>query len=122
MANEMTLVGTVTVSNGNFKFVWRPGALSVDQTNGRVSGGVQTIGTSAETVTIGGDITSYGYMVVRNLDATNFVTIGPDSTGQVDFLKLLAGEWGVFPIKPGITIKATADTAACDLEYYVLDR
>ena len=122
MANEITLTGTASVSNGNFKFTWRPGSLSVDQTNGLVSGGVQTIGTSEETVSISGDLTSYGYMFVRNLDDTNFIEIGPDSTGIVDFIKLLAGEWGIFPIKGGITVKAQADTAACNLEYYVLDR
>ena len=122
MANEITIQLVMSVQNGNFRFNYRPGTLQVDQTNGRVSGGVQTIGTSSETVTVSSDLTSEGYAVFRNLDTTNFITIGPDSTGQVDFVKLLAGEFAVIPIKPSITIKATADTAACDLEYYVLDR
>ena len=118
----MTVSGYINVVNVNFKDAWRPGAITVTNTNGRSSGGVQTIGTSAETVVVSADLTAYGYAYFRNLNATNFITIGPDSTGQIDFLKLLAGEYAIVPLKPGITIKATADTAACDLQYLVYDR
>ncbi len=121
MADEITLNVSLSVTNGNFKHQWRPGTLQIDQTNGRMAGHVQTIGTSSETVDFGSDLTAEGVCYMRNLDATNFIEIGPDSTGIVDFIKLKPGEFWVGRLKPTVVVKAQADTAACDLQVAVFD-
>ena len=67
-------------------------------------------------------MTNEGWCIIRNLDSTNYVTVGPDSTGQVNFLRILAGEQaGPMQLNPGVVIKATANTAACDVEILVLE-
>ena len=83
---------------------------------------VQDIGTSAEAVGTG-DVASLGWAWFRNLDTTNYVEIGPDSAGSlVPFLKLKAGEVsGPIRLKPGITIKAQANTATVKLQMCILD-
>ena len=62
-----------------------------------------------------GDVSTLGWLVLQNLDTTNYVTYGPDSTGMVDFGRIEAGEIAVLRLEPGITIKAQANTAAVDL-------
>jgi hypothetical protein len=74
-------------------------------------GNAQTIGTASEALVLG-DITTIGFVMVKNLDPTNFVQISLDNS-QVNLVaKLLPGEATIF--KPGTTtLYGKADTAAC---------
>lgn len=121
MANEITIAANISAINGSLTLP-RTGTtqLQVDQTNAGYHAITQNVGTSAETLDTTA-LTSEGYAVMINLDATNYITYGPDSTGQVDFGKLKAGEMTVFRFEPGIVLKATADTAACDVFLLVLE-
>lgn len=120
MATSLRLTLSAIVNNGTYKDQFKPDALEVTLAAVGARKGVQTIGTSAETVTTG-DVATLGWCFLQNLDATNFITYGPDSTGQVDFGRLKAGEWAAFRLEPGITLKATADTAACKMAVWILD-
>lgn len=112
MADELQLTLSGTYTNGSLKDLIQSETLKVTQTTKGFLKHVFSIGASAETITFT-DITTLGWLYLKNLDATNFVTYGPDSSGQVDFGKLKPGEFALMRVKPGITIKATADTAAC---------
>lgn len=122
MANEITVSSRLKVSNGNLAIDMNPGSLQFDQTARRAFAAVQDIGTSAEAV-VTGDISTLGWAWFRNLDDTNYVEVGPDSGGSlVGFCKLKASEVaGPFRLKPGITIKAQANTATVKLQVVVFD-
>ena len=119
MADEIKINLTVTVENGSYKDRFVPGQLAITQSTQGAASGILSIGTAAETVAFT-DVTTEGILICQNLDATNFIELGPDSTGIQDFVKLKAGEFFIGRIKPGITVKAQADTAACKMYYLLL--
>jgi hypothetical protein len=121
MADEIKANSKLAVINAFYKESLDPGTFTVTQSALGGFKAVQIIGTSAETV-VTGDVSTLGWAMFRNLDATNYVEIGPDSTGIVGFLRLEAGEpAGPFRLKPGITIKAQANTASVKLQVFVLE-
>ena len=71
----------------------------------------QSIGTTAELIALGDIAGAPSQIVIKNLDATNFVEIGGDSGLTVFKLKIAAGEAVLFRATSG-TIYAKADTAA----------
>lgn len=74
---------------------------------------IQSIGTSAEAVVVG-EVTTIGYVLVANLDATNYVQIDKVNTFDGFPQKLLAGD--VILLKPeSVTMYLKANTAACDV-------
>ena len=79
---------------------------------------VQSIGTSEEVLAQGADLGTPGYVLVINLDATNYVEIG-STTGVYD-IKLLAGEPALYRHNSA-TIYAKANTAACLVEYIIIE-
>jgi hypothetical protein len=82
----------------------------------------QAIGTSEEAITIPGDIATLGYASFTNMDATNYVTIGPDSGGaMVAAMRLKAGESAVLRLSPGASYRAQANTAAVNLDINVFN-
>lgn len=87
--------------------------MSFEPDNKNYITGTQTIGTSEETLDVG-DVSSSGLIVVKNLDDTNYVEIG--LTGSYP-IKLKPGQFCVFP--PTGTIYALANSADCDVEFYV---
>ena len=79
---------------------------------------LQNIGTVDETLDLG-DVASNGYFFAVNRDPTNFISIG--YTSGTYFAKLKAGEGMIMRAGAGLTaFHAKADTAACDLEYFLL--
>ena len=120
MANEITVTGKISCTNGNFSETRNVSSLRRDQAAIGSASGVQVIGTSEETVTVG-DVGTLGYAYFRNLDATNYVDIGPDSTGIVGFIRLEPGDFCILRLKPGITIKAQADTASVKLDKVIFE-
>lgn len=70
----------------------------------------QVIGTSAETLNLGDITGAPGMLIIKNLDATNFIEIGGDSGLTVFKLKLLPGQFHFFQPSSS-TLYAKADTA-----------
>jgi hypothetical protein len=114
MADELSLTGRFYYSKSGSIVERNTGATLVTISGTEVKSGIESVGTSNETITIPA---SPGYVFVKNLDSTNFIQLGPDSTNY--FLKLLAGQWAIFPIN-GTALNAKANTAACNLEYIVV--
>ena len=122
MAN--TFAGTVNfqLDNGSDKQTWNPPRFSNTPSTFNYHRTVWTVGTSAETMPAG-DVSSERWLFLKNLDTTNYVTVGPDSGGnQINMLKLLPGDIsGPIALDPAATIKATANTAACKVEMLLID-
>lgn len=111
MADEIKLQVGITVTNVDFKQTFQPGTISIDQAAQGMHAPVVTVGTTEEVLATG-DIGTLGVIVGRNLDATNYVTVGP-STGAAkhDFIRIEAGEPFAFRLEPGITWRWNANTA-----------
>ncbi len=135
MADEITL-------NIRLKFVkspqqtveWAEEELSIDVTGNALIQNVQNVGTTAEALVVGdlafdtngstGDGT-IGWGVFKNLDTTNYIQIGHTGVAaDKDYLvQLLAGETCAFRLNAFqmTSIKVIADTAACDLQYLLIE-
>jgi hypothetical protein len=121
MSQEIQLSVLFNCVNGNFRDMVNPGPLTVDQAAIGRGGHVQVIGTSEEDFELG-DVSTNGYAVFRNLDATNYVLFGPKSGGaMVTFCKLKPGEMAVMRIAPTVVIRGKADTAAIKLDIRVYE-
>lgn len=80
---------------------------------------IQSVGTSEEALELGQDIGTPGYVYLKNLDDTNFVSIRRAS-GEGNMIKLLPGEWAWFRMAATAPY-AIADTAACRLKVVVFE-
>ena len=110
MADEITVRVDLQVVNGNMRDVFNIGSQSIDQAAvGGPTPGYFTLGTSEETIAFG-ELATKGWVVIQNLDATNFITWG-GSTG-VYCGKLLPGEACAFRMN-NTSLYMIADTAAC---------
>ena len=58
---------------------------------------------------------SITYCYLKNMDATNIITVKTD--GAVAFLDLSPGEFAFLPVKGAVGLEVQANTAACILEY-----
>lgn len=119
MADEITITSTLTLRNGSNVFSWTPGAIQVDQTaSGGPTPGYVTIGTSEESIAFG-ELSTQGYLIIHNLDATNYVRWG-FATGVYGG-RLNAGEYAILRLNPGSTLYLIANTAACKCHVYGLE-
>lgn len=120
MAGTLQLNISANLTNGSHRESFNPGGQSITQDGIGASGGIQIIGTTEETVSVG-DVSTLGWAFFQNLDATNYVEIGPDATGMVAFIRLEPGESCALRLTPGITIKAQANTAPVKLRCLILE-
>ena len=114
MANELTVSCSVRFSKSGREADKAYGGVQIDVSGTRVVSNMQTVGTSEEALVVG-DVGTAGYMIVKNLDATNYVTLRA-STGAADTVKLKAGEVAMYRLASSAPF-AIANTAPCDIEY-----
>lgn len=118
MANEISIFGGMTLDNTKVDASKDFNLSTITQNAERYHCDVQNIGTSEEALGLG-SISTVGYCIFHNCDATNYITIG--KTGANDIIKLKAGEW-VGPVRLGTNAPyAIANTAACELEYIIFE-
>lgn len=114
MANEISMVASLTCSKSGTTVTGTSTKLrNLDGTG--MYANTQSIGTSAETLTLPSDLTTEGVSSIwlKNTDATNFVEFALDSGMTNKFARLSAGEAMNFrPASGNPTIYARADTAA----------
>lgn len=94
------------------------GSFSVDVAAAAYEQNVQNVGTSKAALTLG-SVSTPGYCLMHNADPTNFISVYPNST-DAECLRLKPGEWSLFRFGPSTTPNVKADTAACNLEVYLL--
>jgi hypothetical protein len=112
MANEIYTTLLLELNNGSIEHEFNPAALQIDQSTARFEDKVLDIGTSEETISFG-DISTKGIVLLMNLDSTNYVQWGPDSSGMKEIGRLNAGEWAFLRVDDGATLKMKANTASC---------
>ena len=86
----------------------------------RMSGTID-VGTSMEALVLG-DITNAGWVLLVNTDQTNFVEFNSDADGTNETGKMKPNEFAFFRMGDAHKIlNLKADTAACDVQYLVLE-
>ena len=110
MANEISVSINASLANGGLADRFR-NSIKVDQANQGVSKGTHDVTTSDTAIPLG-TITTLGWLLLENLDDTNFVDYGPDNASAlVPFGRLEPGEIAAMRLTPGITPRWQADTA-----------
>lgn len=117
MANELTLSASLRLTKSNFNLPQRSLSGSFDVTGIPHLHYCVQVGTAEETLEKG-ELTLNGYALFYNTDETNYIEIG-DTTGVYQ-LKLLAGEFALLRLNTWANVFAKANTAAVNLEYYLL--
>ncbi len=95
------------------------GALSkiLDMTGTDMATSTQAVGTSAEVLNTPADVSFPAHIVIKNNDATNFVTVYQDSGGLYAMSKIVPGDWAKFAAL-GAVPYVKADTAACQIQWW----
>ena len=119
MADEITIKPYLKLLKGNHTQTISPTAYTVDQTGIGAWHSVQNIGTSEESITSFGDVTTEGWTYLRNLDTTNYVQIGFATTDYG--MRLEAGETACFRMEPAADLFLKANTAACEVEIFIAE-
>ena len=111
MANEITVTQKLSCTNGNLNFAPPTKSFKVDQSAiGGPTPGYVTIGTSEESIAFS-ELGTVGWLMMENLDATNYVEWGFATT--VYGGRLEPGESASFRLNPSTTLYIKANSAAC---------
>jgi len=118
MANEITVAQTLSATKDGSGSVSTPRlAFQVDMAGNNLVGGItQDVGTSEEVVNFGDISGAPAWVVIKNLDSTNFVQFG--ATGLTGFtVKLKPGQSASFAtaLTP---LYAKADTAGVRIQIW----
>ena len=120
MANEIQVSAKLKVANGASVFEYSTGSMLVNQSvQGGPTPGYLTIGITEESETFS-ELSVLGWLIMRNLDPTNFVEWG-FSTGVYGGRMEPGESAGPFRLKPGTTLYLKADTAPCRVLVYALE-
>jgi hypothetical protein len=117
MSSELKIVASMIFSKGGAN-ANRAESIRVDVTGDAFTHEVQEVGTSEEELAQGADLGTPGYIFIKNLDDTNYVEVG-STTGAYD-IRLKAGEFAVYRHN-STTVYSKANTAACKLEYWIIE-
>jgi len=115
MAGELAVSARIIFNKGGASVRMSEG-ISVDVTGDSFTHEVQEIGTSEEILYQGTDLGTLGYLMLKNLDSTNYVLAG--ITGEYS-VKMKAGEVALF--RAAADIYAKADTAACNVAKILIE-
>jgi len=114
MANELSMILQLKWAKGGVALTHSTSSPR-DMAGAVLYQNVQAIGTSTEQIEFPADLTGVpGMIVLKNLNATNFIEVGLNTPVTQIFAKLMPGQ--IMPIPPSTaTLYAKANTAACDL-------
>ena len=118
MANEISASISLSVSKGGAKLN-RAESISIDMTGDSYISGVQSITTSGAVLVEADALGTAGYCYIKNIDATNFVTVGNAAANTNHVIKLKAGESCLFRAQQPVYVDA--DTATCLVEYVIIE-
>lgn len=120
MANEITAKASITFTKSKATVTMDIGTLQIDVTGSQFIHNVQSVGTSEEAILLG-DAGAGGMCFMINRDATNFVSIR-QGTGASDLIRLDPLEFAFFRLDDDATAPYwIADTAACEVEYVLIE-
>lgn len=118
MANEIQASCSLSASKGGAS-VSVTGSINPTMAGDQMIQNVQIIGTSSEALVLG-DVTTIGFLLVKNLDSTNYVEVDSATTFDNWPQKILAGE--AILLKPQTaTLYGKANTAACNVQITAIE-
>lgn len=117
MANELKLIAGLSMSK-NKALVNRHYSLGISISGDSFVHGTQAIGTTEEQLAQIADLGDPGYVLLKNLDDTNYIEIG--ATTGVYSIRLRSGEIALYRHNSA-TIYVKANTAECLLEYIIIE-
>lgn len=123
MANEVSVSLSLRVRNGNADESFSASGAQFDQATQGSAGGIISVGTAAETISLG-EVTTAGYAAFRNLSTatsgTAYIAIGSyDGTNVQELVALRRGQPAVMPLIGGVTLGAKSYGSALPLRYIV---
>lgn len=126
MANELTVAGSIKFSSGLKSFEKNLKAFIESITTKKWNNWAGNIGTTEEAMVLG-EVTSLGWLLILNYDVTNFVEVRTATAGtkfcQVPAATKDAPGFALFKFGAGVTAPfLIADTAAVDVEYWIVSR
>lgn len=116
MAGELRFQGSIDFAKGGAAIAKAFQAAVFDVAGASYIQNSIAVGTSDETLALG-DVSTIGWVYMKNNDATNYITAGGD--GTLYNLKLKPGE-PFFGRWNGAAIHVKANTAPCNFEYLVI--
>ena len=123
MANELTMSGSVKFAKSGTSVLVDFGTIQMDVAGSQYIHMVQSVPTSEEAINLGtgGEIAAGGMFCARNLSTTNFVSIR-QATGAADLVRLDPLDFCIFRLDDDATAPFwIADTAACEVEYLIIE-
>ncbi len=121
MANEISIQATLTLLKGFHSVKHMPATFQVTQTGVGAAQGTQIVPTSDTVVSLTG-ISNAGWAHFTNVDATNYIEIGPTVAGAIaPFLRLYPGQSAVLRLTPAVVVRAQANTGSVKLQYSILE-
>ncbi len=121
MANELTLTGSIAFAKGAVATVsLQKNGAQVTVAGANYARQTASVGTSAFAELPIGDVVAAGYVFIQNLDATNYVELAADASAAAACIKLKPGEFAIFRCDTS-TLAAKANTAACIVEYLLIE-
>jgi len=130
MANEITtqiitrcINPAPNTTTASLKAEFDLGVFQLTQTTAAVLADTVTVGFGAEqviTIPTSSKFTAalQGIFCAVNLDATNYVKLGPESAGaMVEVVRLYPRYMVQMPVTPSVVLRWRADTAACSVRY-----
>lgn len=121
MANELSLTFGLSFSKSGITEALNPGLKLFNVAGSNFMRQTQTIGTSAEAIALG-DVATPGYILMHNLNVTNYVEVFNDNGATKPVVHLRPGGWALFEF--AITASAPfakADTGSCIVEYVLIE-
>ena len=124
MADEIRINAAIQADNGTFKVPKEGAAVQLIDQNAAGGGGPGVVNVpAADTIILLPNLTVLGWIRIENIDASNFIDIGPTDTTAViqPLIRLKPGEACVFRLTPGIVLRGEANTAAVDIKITALE-
>lgn len=123
MANEINVSMSLRVRNGNADESFSVSGAQFSQTVQGSAGGIISIGTAVETITLG-DVTTAGYAAFRNLSTatagTAYISIGSyDGTTVHELVALRRGQPALIPLVSDVTLGVKSYGQELPLRYIV---
>lgn len=121
MANELTVSGGFVYAKNNVNINESSGSVLVTVTGNGQNARKGYSAPTTDTALPLGSVTTPCWLFIMNNDPTNFVTLKRAVAGAT-ISKLKPGQFCLLPLDPGITAPSTqSDTAACSIDYALLD-
>lgn len=118
MANELTLAASLKFVKGDRNVPFAKSGIQLDVAGDDVTFKTQNVGTSEEALDLG-DVSTPGYILIYNEDATNYVSVR-SGTGAANLVKIRPKAIALFECEASAPF-VIANTAAVRIHYCLIE-